>query len=60
MPGGAMGVALKSKAPWIWAYADNFGLMRDPRSKFITMSACGSLIPTNEREIFVKAAETGD
>ena len=40
--GGASGVRLKSKTPFIWAYADSFGLMRDPRSMFNVISACGN------------------
>jgi hypothetical protein len=34
-------VQLKSKEPWTWAHADNFGLMQEPRSRFNMISGCG-------------------
>jgi hypothetical protein len=34
-------VQLKSKVLWTWAHADNFGLMREPRSRFNMISGCG-------------------
>jgi hypothetical protein len=40
-PGGPNGVRLKSNVPWTWAHADNFGLMREPRSRFSVISAFG-------------------
>ena len=33
MPGGANGVLVKSRSPLIYAYADNDGLIRDPRRR---------------------------
>ena len=41
VPGGANGVALKSKLPNVAAYADKDGLRRDDRSKLRVMVACG-------------------
>ncbi len=41
-PGGAMGVRLQSTFPTISEWADNFGLRREPRSKFRLKMACGS------------------
>jgi hypothetical protein len=35
-----MGVRLKSKVPWICAWADSFGLIRDPWRRFREISAC--------------------
>lgn len=42
MPGGANGVAVKSKLPNRKVWADNFGLTRDARSRLIVMFACSS------------------
>ena len=39
MLGGAMGVRLKLKFPCICAWADNFGLIREPLSKLRVSSA---------------------
>ena len=44
MPGGAMGVALKSYRPWICSQADSLGLILDPRSRFRVSSACGMVL----------------
>lgn len=41
MPGGANGVRLKSNVPFNWAWAESFGLRRDPRTKFNVSSAWG-------------------
>ena len=40
--GGANGVRLKSKAPWILAYAERFGLFRDGQMRFKVSRQCGS------------------
>ena len=37
-----MGVLLKSYCPQTWAYAESFGLMRDPRRRLSVQVACGS------------------
>ena len=42
IPGGAIGVRLKSNVPCNCAQADNFGLRRDARNKLSVSSACGS------------------
>jgi hypothetical protein len=44
IPGGAMGVRLKSYLPWSCSQADNFGLIRDPLSKFKVSLACGIVL----------------
>ena len=41
VPGGANGVALKSKLPNLAAYADKDGLRRDDRSKLRVIVAWG-------------------
>ena len=41
MPGGAMGSLLKLYGPNNCDHAECFGLMRDPRNKFIVINACG-------------------
>ena len=41
VPGGAIGVLLKSKLPWSWLQAERFGLMREVRSKLSVMTAWG-------------------
>jgi hypothetical protein len=41
MPGGAMGVLLKSYVPSNCAHADSLGFIRDPRSRLSVNSACG-------------------
>ena len=41
VPGGAMGVRLKSKLPNKYAYAESFGLTRLFRSKFNVITAWG-------------------
>ena len=40
VPGGAMGVVLKSNVPKICAYADNIGFVIDFINKCIVISAC--------------------
>ena len=41
VPGGPIGVRLKSNTPLSCAYAESFGLMRDPRNKFRVVRAWG-------------------
>ena len=41
VPGGASGVALKSKLPYVAAYADKDGFRLDDLSKLIVMFALG-------------------
>ena len=41
IPGGAIGVLLKSYGPLNCAQADSFGFILDPRSRFSVNSACG-------------------
>lgn len=41
VPGGASGVALKSKLPYRYACADSFGLTREVRSRFKVSEHCG-------------------
>ena len=40
IPGGAIGVRLKSNCPWTWAHAERFGLIRDPRIRLSVRTAC--------------------
>ena len=43
VPGGARGVALKLKGPFIWASADKRGLMHEGRRRFRVNVAWGML-----------------
>ena len=42
VPGGANGVLLKLNSPSRRVYANNFGFLRDDRSRFMLISACCS------------------
>ena len=43
VPGGTIGVALKSNAPSNCAYTGSFGLMRDAHMRFNVVSTCISI-----------------
>ena len=58
VPGGANGVRLKSKAPWRWAYAESFVLIRDRRRRSKVSRQCSSNPHQRWTGIFLNAGKS--